>query len=429
MNKSNYSIEENGKIRYFEIELKEITPEFADTILENSRARGNAGRIQTSVANIKRYSNFMNAGLWSVNGTMVILSRDEDGNDVVEDGTTRLEACAKTRKPFKTFVLRELNEAGEYIMFDRTALSTLDQGKLRTKGDAFKVYSGINSPNLELKTQTVRSILNMKIEKEEIQARLETLKKRKSKLSKSDPIYKKIEKEMTSEKNRNDVASLISRVRDTIREESEKKEFLEHELEYDTAVSIVNILQDSNKSSNWKNSALLSPKFISTTVAYLLIKRGRVNMVDDEGNPVHDIDGNEVQTIDKEFAKEVLAFFEDILLKKEVQKTIIKNKGTILEEETISDETVTVFKGQDPVSTVVRTILLEPRQQINKVGRKKFSAKLSAYERMQYICTAWNWKHNKKGDNIKITDERSLNNAVGLLKKSVSQTIDFDFEV
>lgn len=94
-------------------DVEEITPEIAARMLENS-----VSHISDSKA-IATYAQAMENGAWILNGQPVIF----DQEDRVIDGIQRLNACIKSKTPFKTIVARGVRA---------DTLHTIDQHRRRS---------------------------------------------------------------------------------------------------------------------------------------------------------------------------------------------------------------------------------------------------------------------------------------------------------
>lgn len=80
------------------------------------------------------YAIEMEEGKWVLNGETIKFN----GNGALFDGQHRLQACVLAEKPFKSYVVRGIE--------DKMAFATVDVGKLRSGGDIFGL-SGFKDPN------------------------------------------------------------------------------------------------------------------------------------------------------------------------------------------------------------------------------------------------------------------------------------------
>ncbi len=111
------------KIRFIESPIQagvaEITPELAKEILETS----NHGNRPLKKAHIKMLASSLKNNEWMLNGESIAFS--ESGR--LLDGQHRLHACINSGKPFKTIVIKGIN--------DEAAFGTIDIGKPRSVTD------------------------------------------------------------------------------------------------------------------------------------------------------------------------------------------------------------------------------------------------------------------------------------------------------
>lgn len=111
------------KIRFIESPIQtgvaEITPELAKEILETS----NHGNRPLKKAHIKMLASSLKNNEWMLNGESIAFS--ESGR--LLDGQHRLNACINSGKPFKTIVIKGIN--------DEAAFGTIDIGKPRSVTD------------------------------------------------------------------------------------------------------------------------------------------------------------------------------------------------------------------------------------------------------------------------------------------------------
>lgn len=111
------------KIRFIESPIQagvaEITPELAKEILETS----NHGNRPLKKAHIKMLASSLKNNEWMLNGESIAFS--ESGR--LLDGQHRLNACINSGKPFKTIVIKGIN--------DKAAFGTIDIGKPRSVTD------------------------------------------------------------------------------------------------------------------------------------------------------------------------------------------------------------------------------------------------------------------------------------------------------
>lgn len=111
-----------------EVAIETITPRMADDYLGTMRKnRPVSDRV------VLEYGMAIDGGKWVVNGEAIKF--DVDGHLI--DGQHRLRACSLAGKPFRTYVIRGIE--------DERAFSTMDTGKTRTHGDIFALAGIVDS--------------------------------------------------------------------------------------------------------------------------------------------------------------------------------------------------------------------------------------------------------------------------------------------
>ncbi len=109
--------------------METITPEHAASYLKKmivNRPLSESKSLEYAVA--------MDEGKWCLNGETI---KFNDGG-MLFDGQHRLQACVLAGKPFKTYVIRGIE--------DKMAFATVDVGRTRTHGDIFGI-AGIPNSN------------------------------------------------------------------------------------------------------------------------------------------------------------------------------------------------------------------------------------------------------------------------------------------
>lgn len=111
------------------IKVETITPVMAKKWLETM-----VSNRPLSDSKSLEYAIEMEEGKWVLNGETIKFN----GNGALFDGQHRLQACILAEKPFKSYVVRGIE--------DKMAFATVDVGKLRSGGDIFGL-SGYKDPN------------------------------------------------------------------------------------------------------------------------------------------------------------------------------------------------------------------------------------------------------------------------------------------
>jgi hypothetical protein len=104
-----------------EARVAEITPSEAAQLATAFKSAGKADQKL-----IKAYSEDMAAGRWMLNGTSVVLSKDSK----VLDGRARLLACVQAKRPFRTLVIKGVDES---------AFETIDAVRKRRLADVLTI--------------------------------------------------------------------------------------------------------------------------------------------------------------------------------------------------------------------------------------------------------------------------------------------------
>src|SRR5258708_4531118 len=108
--------------------LETITPVVAKKWLEKMIANR-----PLSEGKSLEYAIAIDEGKWSVNGETIKF----DNKDRLFDGQHRLSACVLAEKPFKSYVVRGIE--------DQMAFATVDVGRARTHGDIFDIAGYTNA--------------------------------------------------------------------------------------------------------------------------------------------------------------------------------------------------------------------------------------------------------------------------------------------
>src|SRR6266850_4515569 len=124
-----FVINRKGKIM-MTTKLETITPVMAKKWLEMI-----ATNRPLSDSKCLEYAIEMEEGKWIINGETIKFN----GDGTLFDGQHRLQACILSEKPFKSFVIRGIE--------DKMAFATVDVGKIRSGGDIFFIagYKDQNS--------------------------------------------------------------------------------------------------------------------------------------------------------------------------------------------------------------------------------------------------------------------------------------------
>jgi hypothetical protein len=104
------------------IKVETITPVMAKKWLETM-----VSNRPVSDSKALEYAIEMEEGKWVLNGETIKFN----GNGALFDGQHRLQACILAEKPFKSYVVRGIE--------DKMAFATVDVGKLRSGGDIFSL--------------------------------------------------------------------------------------------------------------------------------------------------------------------------------------------------------------------------------------------------------------------------------------------------
>ncbi len=113
------------------ISIETITPETATTLLAN-----NINNRHKKVMKIRQYAADMRGGNWRLNGESIKLST----TGRLLDGQNRLHACIESGTPFRTLVVRGLDDVADQM--------TMDTGAPRAYSDVLKMRGEVNCSTL-----------------------------------------------------------------------------------------------------------------------------------------------------------------------------------------------------------------------------------------------------------------------------------------